>query len=614
MSVLEIVFFSAKAFFVVMFAMNVGVLLTWADRRGGAMLQDRVGPERAVIWLPRRLAQGLAFAPALLVGLGAVGYAYLHKDELSTKTGNAMLMSHAAIFMTWLTALIIGGAVRRRGARNSFDAFIQSIGDPRTFFYIGLALHVGAILAAGLLRGTELGQTLRDLAYSSGTFVFAAAVVGGALYAVLQMKGDRVGLRLAGLLHPAADGLKFAFKEDIIPPGADKVLHSIAPIISVFPVLVVLAIVPFGDTLCFGVATAERIAELEQAGGFGAFYANLIRPGGPDLLQLATAVPREGVCIEGAVPLQVVDLNIGILYFFALAGTGIVGAALAGWASDNKFSLLGGLRAASQMVSYEVTLGLTVIGALMIYGTVRVDEMVRWQADNTWGIFVQPLAFVLFFAAAIAESKRIPFDLPEGESEIVSGYFTEYSGMKFSMFMFAEYVAVVTSAALMVALFLGGWHLPFLERDGLHIAIGETELLTQPMSHGAVVFVGFLGFILKTIALCLVKMTIRWTLPRFRYDQLMRLGWRKILPLSLINILVTGMVMLAIQSASPSVVEGLGVAGQVSEAVVAIIGIVAGIAFVRFLLKPAEHRRVLSSTSARFAAWAGGTKTAKLGA
>jgi NADH-quinone oxidoreductase subunit H len=138
------------------------------------------------------------------------------------------------------------------------------------------------------------------------------------------------------------------------------------------------------------------------------------------------------------VPLQVATLNIGLLYFFALAGTGIVGAALAGWASNNKYSLLGGLRAASQMVSYEVAMGLTLIGALMIYGTLRLDRIVVWQAEHTWGIFVQPLAFFLFFAAAVAESKRIPFDLPEGESEIVAGYFTEYAGMKFAMFFFSS--------------------------------------------------------------------------------------------------------------------------------------------------------------------------------
>jgi NADH-quinone oxidoreductase subunit H len=325
-----------------------------------------------------------------------------------------------------------------------------------------------------------------------------------------------------------------------------------------------------------------------------------------------TRVPRDGICAEGAVTLQVVDLNVGILFFFALAGTGIVGAALAGWASDNKFSLLGGLRAASQMVSYEVTLGLTVIGALMVYGTVRVDEMVRWQAQHAWGIFVQPLAFFLFFTAAVAESKRIPFDIPEGESEIVAGYYTEYSGMKFAMFFFAEYIAVVTSSALMVALFLGGWHLPFVYRDGIHIAIGDSVYFSQPLAHGFIVLLGALGFIAKTVGLCFVQLTIRWTLPRFRYDQLMRLGWRKLLPASLVNVLVTGLVILALQGASGAAAQTLRVLGDLTMALIAFVGAALFIYLIVFLLQPAHKRRFLFTSSAQFAAAMGGTPTTRM--
>jgi len=289
-----------------------------------------------------------------------------------------------------------------------------------------------------------------------------------------------------------------------------------------------------------------------------------------------------------------------------------VGAALAGWASDNKFSLLGGLRAASQMVSYEVTLGLTVIGALMIYGTVRVDEMVRWQAENAWGIFVQPLAFFMFFTAAVAESKRIPFDIPEGESEIVAGYYTEYSGMKFAMFFFAEYIAVVTSSALMVALFLGGWHLPFIFRDGIHLAIGDAVFFNQPLAHGFVILLGVLAFIVKTVGLCFIQLTIRWTLPRFRYDQLMRLGWRKLLPASLVNILATGLVVLALQGGGSSTLRTLRVLGDLSMAIVALVGLVAAVYFVLFLLKPPDKRRITFSSAAQFAAAMGGTPTTRM--
>jgi NADH-quinone oxidoreductase subunit H len=305
---------------------------------------------------------------------------------------------------------------------------------------------------------------------------------------------------------------------------------------------------------------------------------------------------------------------VGLLYFFALAGTGIVGAALAGWASDNKYSLLGGVRAASQMVSYEVTMGLTLVGTVMIYGTLRIDKMIEWQQQNAWGIFVQPLAFFLFFTASVAESKRIPFDIPEGESEIVAGYFTEYAGMKFAMFFFAEYIAVVTSAGLMAALFLGGWDLPFLYRDGLHVTIGQTVLFEQALPHVLVVVVGALGFVLKTLTLCWLQLMIRWTLPRFRYDQLMRLGWRKLLPASLANVTATGLIVMAIVTGGPAVAAFMALLADYSKAFVALVGFGGFLYFVVFLVKPVHKRKTLSSSSAQFAAAAGGTRSARMSA
>ena len=591
MSLALVIVFVAKAFFVVMFGMNLAVLLTWADRRQGAMLQDRVGPNRARAPLPRWLAQGMAIGPALLVS-AAIGYfAYTQRDAPG-QPGLAMLFGQLGILALWLTAVVIAGRVRLRGVKNSFDAFVATLGDPRRIVLVGIAAHLVLLLVGGVLRGKD-SVLFADYVYGPGVAILLFAILGGAIYAViaLQKADEVVYLRLAGLLHPAADGLKTLWKEDIVPPGVDRFLHSIAPIISFFPALVVLAVVPFGDTLCFGTNDGKL-----------------------DLAKLAKAVPAEGVCADGAVSLQVIDLNVGILYFFALAGTGVVGAALAGWASDNKFSLLGGLRAASQMVSYEVTLGLTVIGALMIYGTLQIDDMVRWQAENTWGIFVQPVAFVLFFAAAVAESKRIPFDLPEGESEIVAGYFTEYSGMKFAMFFFSEYVAVVSSSALMVALFLGGWHLPFVNRAGLQIAFGDTVLLTQQMTHLSVVLLGVVAFIVKTVALCWLQLTIRWTLPRFRYDQLMKLGWRKLLPASLVNILVTGLVVLAIAQGGAGLMRGLMLAGDITEAIVAVVGLGLFVWFVMFVMQPRSKRRLLVTSSARFAAAMGGTRTETMGA
>jgi NADH-quinone oxidoreductase subunit H len=585
---------------ILLMVMPLAIMLTWADRRLGAMIQDRVGPNRTVIWLPTRVAQGGAVAPALaaaaLVAFLAFGHlaGFGHAPVGTERTNDASLFIHLAIFLTWATAAIISGLVANRGPRSKFDLVIQLF-PPRTIVYVGFATHFFTLLVATALRGTELGATVRDLAYGGGAGLLIFAILFGAGYTAFSIRNEpRIGLRLLGLPHAfVADGLKTLWKEDFIPPNADRLLHSLAPLISFFPALTVFAVIPFGDTLCFG-TNAEHHLDFSSLG------------------KLAHLVPREGMCTQGAFRLQVVDLNVGILYFFALAGTGIVGAALAGWASDNKYSLLGGLRAASQMVSYEVTMGLTLIGAMMVYGTLRLDEMVRWQSENTWGIFVQPLAFILFFASAVAESKRIPFDLPEGESEIVAGYFTEYAGMKFAMFFFSEYIAVVSSSALLATIFLGGWNLPFLYRDGLHIAFAGNALFDQPLSHGLVIVIGVLAFLLKVITLCWLQLMIRWTLPRFRYDQLMKLGWRKLLPASVINILATGLGVLLLQGAEGSFAAALRALCDASMLLVGLAMAGGFVWLVLFLLKPVHKKQMLASTSAQFAAQMGGTRTARM--
>ncbi|MEO8904955.1 MAG: complex I subunit 1 family protein [Polyangiaceae bacterium] len=583
--------FFLKAFVVVMFAMNVAVVLTWVDRRQGAMIQDRIGPNRAVAWIPTVVAQGIAVGPAVLVAAAVALVVIKFGPAPEELGGRAMLFSQLGILFTWLTGVVIAGKVQTRGVLNSFDAWLYSLGDPRRIFYAGLFAHFTALFVGLALNDSAFGPQLRTFGYGAGAGLLVLAVVFGALYAAYSIRNEpRIGLRLAGLLHPAADGVKTIFKEDFIPPNADKFLHSLAPFISFFPALVVMAVIPFGDTLCF---------HLTKAGALG---------------DLITSAPTNGVCTEAAIPLQVVDLNVGLLYFFALAGTGIVGAALAGWASDNKYSLLGGVRAASQMVSYEVTMGLTLVGAVMIYGDLRVDKMVAWQQHNAWGIFVQPFAFFLFFTASVAESKRIPFDIPEGESEIVAGYFTEYAGMKFAMFFFAEYIAVVTSAGLMSAIFLGGWDLPFLGYDGLHVKIGETLLLDQTLPRVVVVVLGGLGFVLKTLTLCWLQLMIRWTLPRFRYDQLMRLGWRILLPASLANVVVTGAVVMGIITAGPEVGKFMDLMADYSKALLALGGLGGFIYFVVFLVKPVHKRQTLSSSSARYAQAAGGTRSARMSA
>jgi NADH-quinone oxidoreductase subunit H len=348
--------------------------------------------------------------------------------------------------------------------------------------------------------------------------------------------GIRIGgknIALWGLLHPLADALKFMWKEDFIPPRADKLLHALAPIISVIPAIAAFGVIPFSAPVFVDHAFVSGVS-MDQG----------------LLVWVAQTFPQLPATVEGAGRVvQVASLNIGILFVFAVGGTGVVGAALAGYCSDNKYALLGGLRAASQMVSYEVTLGLSLVGCFMIYDTLLLEQMVQWQIDHhLWGIFLQPFAFILFLTASIAEAKRVPFDVPEGESELAAGYFTEYSGMKFGMFMMGEYIETVVTSALMTVLFLGGYDCPFVFPDGLRLELLGYKLVdgTLPLPHLGLVLLSILVFILKVVALCFLQLQIRWSLPRFRYDQIMKMCWLYMLPISLANVFITGMVLLLI--------------------------------------------------------------------
>jgi NADH-quinone oxidoreductase subunit H len=272
---------------------------------------------------------------------------------------------------------------------------------------------------------------------------FGAASVllraGYGVHTMIVRNGGRI--MLIGLLHPLADAIKFIFKEDFVPPKSDKLLFSAGPIIALIPAIAAFAVIPFASTLHWD-------------------YLNQV-------------LPRTGEIAGPAVPMQVASINVGILFIFAIASTGVIGAAISGYASDNKYSLLGGIRAASQMVSYEVVLGLTLVPAFMVYASLRLEDMAMWQHQHMWGIFIPPLtlAAINFFVAAVAETKRVPFDLPEGESELVGGYLTEYSGMKFGMFFMGEFVEVVSLAAIASVLFLGGWDVPYLYRDGFEFTL-----------------------------------------------------------------------------------------------------------------------------------------------
>jgi NADH-quinone oxidoreductase subunit H len=244
------------------------------------------------------------------------------------------------------------------------------------------------------------------------------------------------------------------------------------------------------------------------------------------------------------IELQVAKIDIALLYIFAMLSLGVYGVILAGFASRNNYALLGGLRATAQMISYEIALGISIIGIVMVFGTMDLQEIVRGQGRNLfgwiplWGIVVQPVAFFVFLTAALAETKRIPFDLPEGESEII-GYFVEYSGMKFGMFFLTDFLETIMVACLATTLFFGGWQVPYLMPDGFHFPWGAA----LPIAQWTYVLLGVASFSVKVLGFCWLFMQIRWTLPRFRYDQLMRLGWLGLFPVSVANMLVTALVL-----------------------------------------------------------------------
>ncbi len=311
-----------------------------------------------------------------------------------------------------------------------------------------------------------------------------------------------LGIRAFGLPHILSDALKMFFKEDYVPTGGDRLLHTAAPFVALFFALMTFAAIPFGDSIVIAGRTIE---------------------------------------------LQILPLNVGLLFVFAMMSLGIYGTFLAGFSSNNKYAFLGGLRASSQMISYEITMGVTLVGLLMIFGTLDLAEINRAQGDllwgwlPKWGIILQPVGFLLFVAAGMAETKRIPFDLPEGESEIV-GYFVEYSSMKFGAFFMTDFVETILIATLISTLFFGGWQVPYLQSDGFHLPGGL--FLALPHLLVTLVQVAALGF--KVVFFCWFLLLIRWTLPRFRYDQLMRLGWKFMLPVSVLNVFVTALVLLLI--------------------------------------------------------------------
>ncbi|MFO0614366.1 MAG: complex I subunit 1 family protein [Polyangiaceae bacterium] len=580
----ELVLALIKIVIVLGFILNMSAIATWADRRQSAMIQHRVGPNRAVIQLPAVIVRGILATPGILIGaLAAFGLGRTPTPEAAYERLGISLQ--LIVLVSWFSFVVLAWRARRAGPLNGFEQAIASVRG-RTYFFAGLAAHVLCFAVVPAIPRPAVSTVAHAAAG-----VLGALMITFGLYAAGRVPPGKIGIRLAGTLHALADTVKMIFKEDFVPPKADKLLHALGPIIAIFPALVVMAVIPFGDAICFRSTTTD---------GSWAFR---------DLGNVAATMSRDGSVCEGHfVSLQVADLHVGILYLFAISSTGVIGAAIAGWASDNKFSLLGGLRAASQMVSYEVAMGLSLMGLLLIYGTIRLNPMVGWQNDHAWGIFVQPIGFLMFLAATMAETKRVPFDQPEGESEIVAGYFVEYSGFKWGMFMAGEYIEVITSSALLVTLFFGGYSLPFLYPDGVSVELGSTVLFSFKMNHLAVTLIQVGAFFTKTIGMAFVQIFFRWTLPRFRYDQLMKFGWTKLLPLAIANLVVTAVVVVAIDQAGAGVQKGLGVVASITQLIVA-IGMVAFPTYlVMLILRPTRRTQFLQSSAARFAQAAGGVK------
>jgi NADH-quinone oxidoreductase subunit H len=351
----------------------------------------------------------------------------------------------------------------------------------KTTFVLVVLIHVAPIMAWVERRGSALMQN--------------------------RLGPNRIGP--LGLLQSAADGIKFIFKEDIIPGHVDKFYYLLAPILSLIPSLMGFAVVPFASTLDLG----------------------------------------DGRIIQ----FQVADLNVGLLYVLSIASLGVYGIIMGGWASNNKYALLGSLRSSSQMISYELSMGLSIVGVLMCFNTVHLSEIAAAQGQalvhlnlpvlgeiiiRKYGFFLQPLGGLIFVIAAFAETNRLPFDLPEGESEIVAGYHLEYGSMKFAMFMMAEYINMFTASALISTFYFGGWQI----LPGLSYLFAHSGL--TGFDHELVrVMLELTSFFVKVGFFMWFFVWVRWTLPRFRYDQVMDLGWKLMLPLSMLNIVVTSVLI-----------------------------------------------------------------------
>jgi NADH-quinone oxidoreductase subunit H len=342
-----------------------------------------------------------------------------------------------------------------------------------------------------------------EIAFVFEKFILVAIIFGISLviamystYAerkVAAFLQDRLGPDRAGpfgMFQPLADGLKMFMKEEIIPSNSNKWLFMVGPGLAMLTACIGTAVIPWGSAIQIG----DRVVQL-----------------------------------------QVTDINVGILYIFGVVSLGVYGVMIGGWASNNKYSLLSAIRAASQNISYEIAMGLSIIALLLVTGTMSLKEVVEQQHGWHWNVLYQPIGFILFMVCAFAETNRAPFDLPECETELIGGYHTEYSSMKLGFYLFAEYINMFVSSAVMAALYFGGYNYP-----GMDWVLAHTGPAIGPL-------IGTLVFFIKIFAFIFFFMWVRWTIPRFRYDQLMHLGWKILIPLAIANVIVTGIVIAVIE-------------------------------------------------------------------
>lgn len=411
---------------------------------------------------------------------------------------------------------------------------------------------------------------------------------------------DRIGPNRVGpygLLQPMADGLKFVLKEDYRAAGTDKILFTIAPIIMMTVIIISMAVIPWGGVL-------QRTATVAVPSTQPAVVAKSL-PIDATITQITPAAEHVQT-VTYTQPFQIANLNIGVLFLIAMLSLAVYGVVFGGWASNNKYSFLGGLRATAQMFSYEIPLGLSILAIITIFGTLELGTIVEKQAHYwfgfipAWNVFAQPLTFLLFLICIHAEANRAPFDLAEAEQELVGGYHTEYSSMRFALFFLAEYTGMIITSAVCVALFFGGWHVPWLE--WLWPALGGNVDPASPALTTSLIacIVRAAVYFVKTMVIIFLFMWVRWSLPRFRFDQLLMLAWRALIPISLAILLASAIVIYEFQGGP--VKPGQFVSTSMAIALLASnIGIlIIAMILSRFLPAPPATNRRLPIQGSRF--------------